>query len=1217
MVQWRGLQAVWNSRHHRSIFLIRAGKQSPFSHHLASRFWSTTSTSSLSIQQAPGNSFSWDETASLFLEESSREPASSTVFRQAQSIIDLLVPPTEEEEVQDSSSDGPSHQTLSTRNREQSPAKNISLAFDFLDRLLELEHQSILSDENGSGMSNNNQCLNAVLYLWRDSKGSNTLSSDQVLEKLDNYRSIHSSLWIPDVQTYNILLDGAAIRGQVEFCQRLYKWMWEESKQDSLLRPDIVTLRTMFKAWIQKSRQKHSVGDEAGDEIPNACEALVQDWKERNRSTKGIYKSLIHAWAHVNPLQSEVYLKYMAQGYLEGRDDEGPDTVAWNRVISAYAIVHDQPYKASQLLREFWQYTNALEAFKSNENIICKTVTAQPDLFSYNSVLEGWARRGNAKEANKTLTRLQTASSTSPNIISYTSAIKANGSDWRRVKELALECIQELGQDEHNEPTLARKEASPKHLGLDHQFFHTWLQAAIQAGGGSVAVSRALKILEQMKSLQIEPDPASYLALLNCFIQDDDDIEGATKWFMENGKSISEPSVVAWITKVLTMVDDISIVPPWISFTKHKSISLLQAVFEQDLLTQPESLEKLILKLNGSQSVAILHWVSRGLSSKAYSLILRNLAKEKNGEDAESVFYQWKNKHMNTADEESNSKFLADAYASLIIAWSKSGNVKRCEYWLKEWVESDIFLPPPNQRVNTAILSAYGQAGDAHGAQAYLNKINHSKDAQQKPDAVMYNIVLNAWVKFGSSQQAQQYFDNEMKIRDTFSYNTLINAKVRKGNLDLARDYIERLVDLHQKDKSDRCQPDLATFRPLLVGICRRQEADAAEQIEEILVWMNELYEKRILRESPDLHCYQLVLDSWAKSKAPDAARRAEEILRNMPLADASNYSSVMKAYKRNPGRKQALLHEMYGAFLQGNRRMKPSVENFSLVLEDLARMKSPKNAESFLRRMKKMHQQGLNTAKPNRKAFNLVLKSWARSKDPKAGKRTEALLREMQSQYLKDCDPSLQPSVETYKSVLTALSKQKNIAKVESLFDELFGAYCASKQDSLKPDAVCVDSLFLAYRSTNNVSRAREFLSQLEEWKDSNVLDTNLKTSSYNMVLACMASKGLGEESEHFLRHMESRGVKPDVLSYNTAMKAWARTRLPEAGSRVESIVNQMKVTPDHMAYSIWLRAVVKSSNTNKKAKEAAMIVDKMKSKGFEPNSRDLKLLAVALGES
>jgi pentatricopeptide repeat protein len=1190
------------------------------------RIWLSSSSLTPTSEENEVSYLSWDDATRQFLRDSSSQSSSSSsskhLFRQAQAVIDQLVSVTEE--------DTEEEQNESVTRKKRLPSapntnhKNVSLAFAFLDRMLEREQEAIVGDGGYIIMSHNdfnNECLNAVLKLWRESKDekkNNALSPDQVLGHLDNYRSARSSsLWIPDVQSYNILLDGAAIRGQVEFCQRLYQWMWEESKQDSLLRPDVVTIRTMFKAHIRASRRDESRSMEA----PQACEALAEDWKRRSQSssTQGIYQSLIHAWAHSDPLQSEVYLKTMAQRCLEGDgEEEGPDTVAWNRVISAYAIGHGQPYKAAQLLEEFWHYSQLLG--ESGARMI-----AQPDLFSYNSVLEGWARASNYKEANKTFTRLQTASSTAPNIISYTSAIKANGTNWERVQELATECIQAYQAQEQS--VGVEEEDSKRHLVLDHPFFHVWLQTALQAGGGSLAVRRALSILDQMRALQIQPDTKSCLTLLQCYLQDNDDIEGATKWFMENAKTdLDESSIPAFVGTVLTMVDDISIIPPLIQFPRRRSISLLQAICEQNFLTRPENVERLLSRLSASQGQAMLQWMKHRSSTKAYSIVLRNMAKEANGPGAESIFGQWKDQYSdgdNTHDD--GLSMLADMYTSLVMAWSKVGNVVRCKFWLQEWLDSDHLLRPPDKRVQTAILSAYAHAGDAQGAQDYLHRF---RSQGEDPDVVMYNIVLNAFAKSGSSQRAQEYLEQEMNVRDIFSYNTIIHAHAREGNLELARKCVEQVVDLCQREKDEsstkmdhRCQPDLATFRPLLAGVTRSQDLDAAERAEELLHWMNNLYQQGVLKEAPDSHCYQLVMDAWANSKAPGAARQAEEIMRDMiPAATTLSYATVMRAYKRNPGRKQALLDEMYGAYLQGNQRLKPTAEVFLLVLEDLAKT-SPERAESFLRRMTKMYEEGLNTAKPTRKAYNVVLKSWAQSpkNDPKAAKRAEALLRQLQSRYLEDGDPSLQPSMESYKAVLTILSKQKKAAMLESLFGELFGAYSASttsqQKTSLKPDAACINALFLAYRSTNNVSKAQKFLAQLEEWKDTNVLDTKLTVKSYNFVLACMASRGLAEESESFvLQHMKDRGIQPDVVSYNTVMTAWSRTRLPEAGSRVESLLHKMAVPADAMTFSILLRAVVKSNGSSEtKEQLAEAIIQQMKVHGFEPTARDLKLLSVA----
>ncbi|KAL3931122.1 MAG: hypothetical protein SGBAC_011453 [Bacillariaceae sp.] len=1163
------------------------------------------------------------------------------LVRQAQSVVDLLVPPLDEDEYdsrqpkQIASRKGPLHRIQAESEQE------ITLAFEFLDRLLAMEENEMQSGGSESVSSyddSKSKCLNAVLQMWREFQ-METISPNDVLQKLDRYRT-SSSLWIPDAHSYNILMGGAANRGDVVFCENLYDWMWEESKNDSLLRPDIVTLRTMFKVYIQASLQTGRGLQNM--EAPEACEALVDDWKKQSQSSsvKGVYEALIHAWAHFDPLQSEIYLKSLARERVE-KEGSGPDTVSWNRVISAYAILHDQPSKAAELLEEFWHYSILLEDIGSIEGVS----DARPDLVSYNSVLEGWARIRNTDEAEKVFRRIQMSSSTPPNIVSYTSMIKASGTNWKRVQELAEECIQAFREQDEAQGD----SDSERHLELDQPFFHAWLQSVLDCGKGKQSVQNALAIIDVMKSLRLQPDTKCFLILLECFLQDEDDIEGATRWFIDNAKkTMDENSIVTWVTKILMLVDDISIVPPLLQFRGRKSVSLLQTICQDDLLTEAKNMERLLSKLSPQQGIAMLGWMKGKPSSKAYAIVLRNVASNGKLRDAESIFSQWQQNCSLDSFPVEDGALVAEMLTSLIIASSKAGNLRRCNDWIQVWRDQEGVLPKPDHRVHTAVLSTYAYTMDTTGAQQYLEQL---EEDGLKPDVVMYNIVLRGLAKSSSASQAQEFFDQAMADKDVISYNTIIHAHAKEGNLKEARLLVEKVVAQFEKGRDNLdVRPDLATFRPLLLGTAQSKGRNSGENVEELLLWMERLHEEGVLEEPPDARCYEIAVDAWSKSGTTQSAERAEDLLRSMmPLTSASAYATVMKAYKRNPGRKQALFDEMYGAYRQGNNSLKPTAEHFRLVLEGLA-LTSPEQAESFLRRMGNLYEQeGLSSAKPTRQSYNTVLKSWARmSTNSKVtgSKRAETLLRDLQSLYLQDGDPKLQPSMESYKAVLILLSKEKQVARLESLFDELFGAYCATASNnpttgaSLEPDTVCVNSLLLAYRSTKNPQKARDFLQQLEEWKDSGVLDRlDLSISTYNIVLTCVASSSstskrqselqkVAQDCETFLlRHMPQRGITPDISSYHAVFNAWARSRSPEAPSKIEALIQDLssstKIAPDHLAFSIWLRAIVKSCNNNndyinniQRASKAKAVIQQMKDNGFTPSERDLKLLSVLVVE-
>jgi pentatricopeptide repeat protein len=521
-------------------------------------------------------------------------------------------------------------------------------------------------------------------------------------------------------------------------------------------------------------------------------------------------------------------------------------------------------------------------------------------------------------------------------------------------------------------------------------------------------------------------------------------------------------------------------------------------------------------------------------------------------------------------------------------------------------------------------LSAYTQARDPHGAEAFLLQLEEQAQkghASSPPDVVMYNIVLNAWAKAKNGSRARQLLEGMTAKKvppNTISYNTTINAHVRKGKMKRSERLARELVELYRSTGSPR--PDLATFRSLLAGWTQSRDPRAAERAEQVLIWMRELHQEGILEDLPDSRCYQMVLDTCTKSSMRGSGAVAErtlrEMIKNSDVASltASHFAKVIQA--SHPERAAILLQEMYNLFLQGHQQLKPTAEIFWTVLKGLAGSGITDRADSVLRQMKNLHQSGrLDSAKPMKQAYDLVLQSWAKGNDPRAGKRAESLLRTMQAQYLDSNDGSVQPTMESYRAVLMALSKKTiSVSHVENVFQELFEAYCATKEDNLKPDTACFNAVLVAYRSANDVPRAQAFLSQIEEWNDSGVLDKRPTVSTYNLVLSCMAYRGLAEECDSILQRMAERGIRPDAVSYNTVMHAWANSQHPDAVTQVESLMGSMKVPPDAMTYSTWLKSIAASSLSDRMDR-AERVVALMKQQGFVPNARDLKQLEFAGG--
>jgi pentatricopeptide repeat protein len=910
-----------------------------------------------------------------------------------------------------SSEDNESSQPHTAVQNNTDEAIEVGLAFALMDRLVALEQADDSTLINHTlEWTAHTSCLNPILQLWKQSysplstndsnfqqapASASAFTPSEVLAKLDTYRQ-HSNLLIPDVQSYNTIMDAVATynnstsrknqksrstKGKsksvvdIDFCQSLWEWMWKESKQDSLVRPDGITLRIMLKANVFTG---HVLAAQR-------CEALVDEWakyhnsnSQPNDSDKSqkhdgdqqtindprgtLLQSLIHVWALHDPLIAESYLKELARRYLSGESQNPPDTIAWNRVISAYAIAYNQPGKGLEVLEDFWEFyrqahglnnttsttitasadlensadtgsintksnslklSNAIAVSSSKdvsgitENLSSALDSAiwkvhQPNLQTYNALLEGYARQNNVRQANKIFDRVQNATSMSPNIATYTSAIKANGRDLEKVKDLVQQCIAAYEAQEHQEKRSDEEEWDKsilKHISLDRPFFHAWLHACANAEN----IKDAKKVIKQMKALNLTPNATTYRILIEVFLSRQDS-QGAIEWLLAYAKleGMSESAIVSCTTYLLK----------WYRCDDHSpgsgdvdAIVLLQILCENGFITQEESLQQLLLGISPNQAKAVLGWLRRkedGTSLKMWAIAMRALAQE--GSDApevEDLFLQlqhepsWAEKfdqNNGSVFDDEEEKLVVEMYSSIIVAWSKQGNLnrrlkRRIQHWkneLSKYQEGALSL---NLAAQVALVTMYSEAGDPLSCEQYVNDLFRDYDEGKivsPPDTIMCNMVLNAWAKKSNGLRAASFFEERIKEPDAVSYNTVINAFARQGQLESAEEWACKLIALFIENPVEFRRPEQATFTVLLAAWRRSKNPNAAERAEKILRQMHQLYENDILLIKPNFKSYQTVLDTWEKSSQLDAAQKAEEF-----LLSSSDYKTDKRLVKK------------------------------------------------------------------------------------------------------------------------------------------------------------------------------------------------------------------------------------------------------------------------------------------------------------------------------
>jgi pentatricopeptide repeat protein len=839
-----------------------------------------------------------------------------------------------------------------------------SLAFALLDRLVQLENipmgdgsyhtsHSFMNDHSFSWTVNLN-CLNPVLALWRDEYTNSVrrnqsvsrnmidgqsnhlflpslLTPHDVISKLDRYRK-QSNILLPDTISYNIVLDAVAekkmhsknsktseknrsadgdgdddVYNAEDFCLRIWRWLLEESKHDPMIRPDVITLKAIFKSYMSSGRP----------DAPQQCERLVEEWvrwkdagdqhpgwtsARMSTSYTSVMESLVHVWAHYDPENAERYIHEIARRFLSVKDSniplsecsEPPGTVTWNRVISSYAIIHDDPSSAQKVLKDFLDFH-----WQANQQGDGETLhpyawkVGRPDLWSYNALLEGYARQKNALEANKLFARLQQVQIISPNIQSYTSVMKANEDDLATVNSLAHQCMEVYKQQQMN-----GESDDKKLLDIDGAFFDVWLIACAKAQ----SIEQAKKIFSShLRSIPgVQPQTSTFLCLLEVFLSKSDS-QGAIEWLLAYAKleNMGEPAIVAWTLRLIHWYKEKNKIANGETKENVDLTIMLQILVENQFIKTTTSFERLLMRLSPYESQEFFMFIQQRnrseanalLTPKMYAIVMHSLAETKYGASAVENLFDIFNEMCTTTheNEQDVDSLRINMYTSLIVAWAKQENLDRIMYWIDRMVdEYGGEVPPLDIAAQVAVASTLCGAGKVSEAEDFVVSMRKAYEEGTPnavpPDTALYNAVLKGWLQQENGEYALSFLEREIPRPDAVSYNCVINALCQEGKLDDAEALATRVVELYGSKPSPSLRPDDYTFTPILAGWRRDGHLPgAAKRAERILNVMIDLHRRGVMVRGPCAKSYQVVFDTWEKSNDPHAATHCYQLLQKAP----------------------------------------------------------------------------------------------------------------------------------------------------------------------------------------------------------------------------------------------------------------------------------------------------------------------------------------------
>jgi pentatricopeptide repeat protein len=198
-------------------------------------------------------------------------------------------------------------------------------------------------------------------------------------------------------------------------------------------------------------------------------------------------------------------------------------------------------------------------------------------------------------------------------------------------------------------------------------------------------------------------------------------------------------------------------------------------------------------------------------------------------------------------------------YNNILLAWARSGNLRRAEQLLELMEQEGNQIPFPNAVSYSTIMDGWAKSKD--------------DNAVMKCEAIF-------------ERQQRSFRNGNMAARpNLINYGTLMSAHAtsnKKGSAQRAQDVLFDLFDEY-KHGNDEIKPNAQTVATVLDAWQRSGEPDAGENAEALLNWMISVYQD--LKDEnlrPNEYIFGLTIFAWGRSRKLGKMVRARRLLDKM-----------------------------------------------------------------------------------------------------------------------------------------------------------------------------------------------------------------------------------------------------------------------------------------------------------------------------------------------
>ncbi|GFP92215.1 pentatricopeptide repeat-containing protein at2g41720 [Phtheirospermum japonicum] len=194
-----------------------------------------------------------------------------------------------------------------------------------------------------------------------------------------------------------------------------------------------------------------------------------------------------------------------------------------------------------------------------------------------------------------------------------------------------------------------------------------------------------------------------------------------------------------------------------------------------------------------------------------------------------------------------------------------------------------------------------------------------------------------------------------------------------------------------------------------------------------------------------------------------------------------------------------------------------------------------------------------------------------------------------------------VRPDTTTLNIVIDCLVKLQKHDEAIEIFNSM-----RDKRSESQPDIVTYTSIMHMYSICGQVENCRAVFNTLvAEGLKPNIV-------SYNTLLGAYASLGLsGPASSIFNEMKKERGVRPDIVSYTCLLNAFGRSQQPEKAKGIFDMMRKDNCKPNLVTYN----ALIDAYGSNGLLAEAVELLREMEQAGLEPNVVSIGTLLAACG--